>query len=69
MASRFHILIVEDEQLIVEVLNGTLEFEYHVSSAVTVREALAFLRTSHVDLVLLDSILPGRSGHRNVGLS
>jgi hypothetical protein len=27
MASRFHILIVEDEQLIVEVLNGTLEFE------------------------------------------
>ncbi|HEY2618514.1 MAG TPA: response regulator [Acetobacteraceae bacterium] len=62
MASRFHILIVEDEQLIVEVLNGTLEFEYHVSSAATVRDALAFLRTSRVDVVLLDSILPDGCG-------
>jgi two-component system response regulator BaeR len=62
MASRFHILIVEDEPLIVEVLQGTLESEYRVSSANTVGQALAFLRTSHVDAVLLDSILPdGRS--------
>jgi DNA-binding NtrC family response regulator len=62
MASRFHILIVEDEPLIVEVLEGTLEAAYRVSSANTVGQALAFLRTSHVDLILLDSILPdGRS--------
>jgi len=62
MASRFHILIVEDEPLIVEVLQGTLESEYCVSSANTVEQALAFLRTSQVDVVLLDSILPdGRS--------
>jgi DNA-binding response OmpR family regulator len=62
MASRFHILIVEDEPLIVEVLQDTLEPEYRVSSTNTVGQALAFLRTSHVDAVLLDSILPdGRS--------
>ena len=62
MSGRFHILIVEDEPLIVEVLQGTLESKYRVSSAHTVREALAFLRTSHVDAVLLDSVLPDGRG-------
>jgi hypothetical protein len=33
MPSRFHVLIVEDEPLIVEVLQGALELEYRVSSA------------------------------------
>jgi hypothetical protein len=32
MGSRFHILIVEDEPLIVEVLQATLELDYRVSS-------------------------------------
>ena len=45
MASRFHILIVEDEPLVVEVLQATLDTEYRVSSVNTVGEALAFLRT------------------------
>jgi DNA-binding NtrC family response regulator len=62
MADRSHILIVEDEPLIVEVLQGTLEVEYRVSSASTVREALASLRTRKVDVVLLDSILPDGRG-------
>jgi DNA-binding response OmpR family regulator len=62
MSGRFHVLIVEDEPLIVEVLQGTLESEYRVSSAHTIREALAFLRTSPVDVVLLDSILPDGRG-------
>ena len=62
MSGRFHVLIVEDEPLIVEVLHGILESKYRVSSAYTIREALAFLRTSHVDVVLLDSILPDGRG-------
>ncbi len=62
MPSRFHILIVEDEPLIVEVLQGTLELEYRVSSASTVGEALAFLRTAHVDVVLVDRVLPDGFG-------
>ncbi len=62
MAGRSHILIVEDEPLIVEVLLGTLEVEYCVSSASTVREALASLRSHKVDVVVLDSILPDGRG-------
>jgi DNA-binding NtrC family response regulator len=55
-------LIVEDEPLIVEVLQATLESEYRVSSVSTVGEALAFLHTSHVDAVLLDNVLPDGRG-------
>nr|UXE45530.1 hypothetical protein Hi04_10k_c4997_00014 [uncultured bacterium] len=62
MPNRFHVLIVEDEPMIIEVLQGTLELEYRVSSAKTVRQALAFLRTSHVDVVLVDSVLPDGRG-------
>ena len=84
MANCFHALIVEDDPAIVELLISMLEeSQYHVSSASTVAEALAFLRTSHVDVVLADNLLPdsrgmrGRlrrrrpwvSGDRNVGIS
>jgi len=62
MPSRFHVLIVEDEPLIVEVLQGTLELEYRVSSANTVGQALAFLRTGHVDVVLVDGVLADGCG-------
>jgi DNA-binding response OmpR family regulator len=54
MASRCHILVVEDEPSVLEVLQATLEESYRVSSVGTVGEACAFLRTSHVDLVLVD---------------
>jgi two-component system, OmpR family, catabolic regulation response regulator CreB len=62
MAGRIHVLIVEDEPLIVEVLQGTLELDYRVSSANTVGQGLAFLRTAHVDVVLVDSVLPDGRG-------
>jgi DNA-binding response OmpR family regulator len=62
MPNRFQVLIVEDEPLIVEVLQGTLEQEYRVSSANTVGQALAFLRTAHVDVVLVDRVLPDGCG-------
>ena len=62
MASRFHILIVEDEPLIVEILQETLEAQFHVSSVSTVAGALALLRISHVDVALVDSVLPDGHG-------
>jgi DNA-binding response OmpR family regulator len=62
MASRYHILVVDDEPLIVEILQASLEPDYRVSSASTVGEALAFLRTTHVDVALVDGKLPDGRG-------
>ena len=62
MADRCHVLIVEDDPLIVDVLVASLELRFRVSSVNTVGAALAFLRTSHVDVVLIDSILPDGRG-------
>ena len=63
MTDCFHILIVEDEPLIVDVMCASLESDYRLSSVSTVAAALAFLRTSHVDLVLVDTVTAGRPGH------
>ena len=62
MADRFHILIVEDDPLIVDIMVDSLESEFRVSSVNTVAAALAFLRTSHVDVALIDKILPDGRG-------
>jgi two-component system, OmpR family, catabolic regulation response regulator CreB len=62
MADRIHILIVEDDPFIVDVIVASLESEYRVSSVDTVGTALAFLRTSHVDIVLVDTGLPDGRG-------
>jgi len=62
MGSRLHILIVEDEPLVLEVLQATLEADYRVSSVATIGEARACLRTSHIDLVLVDWGLPDGRG-------
>jgi len=57
-----HILIVEDEPMVADVLQATLESTYRVNSVGTVQEALAFMQTSHVDVALVDSILPDGRG-------
>ena len=62
MGSRLHILIVEDQPLVSEVLQAMLEAEYRVSSVTTISEARACLRTSHIDLVLADWGLPDGHG-------
>jgi DNA-binding response OmpR family regulator len=62
MSSRFHILIVEDDPLVADVLQTTLETEYCVSCAKTIGEARAFLQSAHLDAMLIDYFLPdGRS--------
>ena len=62
MASRYHVLVVEDEPLVLDTVQATLEETCHVSSARTVREAQAILRTSHIDVVLIDNVLPDGRG-------
>jgi DNA-binding response OmpR family regulator len=62
MAQNVHLLIVEDEPLVADVLREILEAEYRVSCAKTAAEAFAFLRTSHIDIALVDSVLPDGPG-------
>ncbi len=62
MENPVHILIVEDEPLVRECLLAALDGNYRVSSACTAGEALAILRTSHIDAALIDFSLPDGSG-------
>ena len=62
MANGFHVLIVEDEPLVLDALKTTLETEYRVSSVRTIEEAYAILRTSRIDVALIDSVLPDGRG-------
>ena len=57
MPNGIHILIVEDDPLVAEVLQATLAMEYRTSRAKTLGEARALFRTSHFDLLLIDPIL------------
>ena len=62
-ASRGRILIIDDEEVIRESLETLLELEgFEVSSAVDGGEGLAALARRSYDLVLLDLMLPDRSG-------
>ncbi len=58
------ILIVDDEEVLQDVLSSLLRKEgYDVLSARSGEEGLEVLAESEVDLVLLDLMLPGISGH------
>ena len=58
MASGFHILIVQDEPLASNIISTILETEYRVTVASTVEAAHGILRRSHIDVTIIDSILP-----------
>lgn len=58
-----HILVVDDEALVREVIATYLEREgYRVTSSADGVEARRLLQTTSPDLVILDVMLPGRSG-------
>ena len=58
------ILVAEDDRNILMGLVDTLESEgYAVTSATNGDEALRLLKTSAFDLVLLDVMMPGKSGY------
>lgn len=62
MAEKAHILLVEDDPLVLEVLEAILIDEYQTSTARTVSDALACLNCQHIDLILLDTVLPDGKG-------
>lgn len=58
-----HILIVDDEEMIRDLLSSALEQETYIChQAANVDEAFAFLSRQPVDLVISDIMMPGRSG-------
>jgi len=59
MAYRSHILVVEDDPLVSEVVVDALEDIYHTSCAETAAAALERLRAGGIDAMLLDCTLPG----------
>lgn len=56
------ILVVDDEVLNRTLMHGILEHRYHVLEAASAHDALSLLGRAPVDLVLLDVMMPERSG-------
>ena len=61
-ANRKTILICDDERSLREVVRASLEDGYRCVDAADGDEAVALAREVHPDLVVLDLMLPGRSG-------
>ncbi len=59
MTGKSHILVVEDDPLVCEVLTAALDDAYATTNVGTAGEALEHLRTGGIDLMLLDCTLPG----------
>jgi DNA-binding NtrC family response regulator len=59
MTEKLHILVVEDDPLVSEVIAAALDDAYRTTLVGTAIEALAHLRNDDVELVLLDCTLPG----------
>ena len=59
----FHILVVEDDTNARKLMKAVLErAEYCVIPAVNGEDALSLLDSNHVDLILLDIMMPGMDG-------
>jgi DNA-binding NtrC family response regulator len=59
MANQPHILVVEDDTLVSEVVMDALDGVYRTTGVETAAAALECLRTGGVDAMLLDCTLPG----------
>ena len=59
MTNRSHILVVEDDPLVSEVVLDALDESYQTSRAETAAAALECLRAGGIDAMLLDCTLPG----------
>ena len=60
----FHLLVVEDDTNARKLMKAVLErAEYSVLTAVNAEEALLLLDTHHVDLIVLDIMMPGMDGY------
>ncbi len=64
----FHILVVEDDTNARKLMKAVLErAEYSVLTAVDGEDALALLDAQHVDLIVLDVMMPGMDGYAFTG--
>jgi DNA-binding response OmpR family regulator len=64
----FHILVVEDDTNARKLMKAVLErAEYSVLTASNAEEALQLLDTNHIDLILLDIMMPGMDGYALTG--
>lgn len=64
MDAAVHVLAVDDEPANLRLLDAVLSPRGHrVSTASSGAEALALLETEHIDLVLLDIVMPDMDGH------
>ena len=62
-ASNVHVVVVDDERRMVELVSGYLEeLGFHTTGCHDGREALVAARDDAVDAVVLDLMLPGISG-------
>lgn len=60
----FHILVVEDDTNARKLMKAVLErAEYSVSTAVNGEDALQVLDAQHIDLIVLDIMMPGMDGY------
>jgi DNA-binding NtrC family response regulator len=59
MASRSHILVVEDDVLVSEIVDAALSDDYDTTVVESSADALECLRGGGIDLMLLDCSLPG----------
>ena len=57
------ILVVDDEKLNVELLEGILSENYEVARAYNGKEALLEVEKNPPDLILLDVMMPGMTGY------
>lgn len=61
--SKSKILVVDDEQLNVELMEGILSREYDVVTAMSGTEALIKVEKTFPDLILLDIMMPNMNGY------
>ena len=60
---KYTILIVDDEPINIDVFVGIFSNEYEVKAAKSGKEALKILKQYHIDLVLLDIMMPQMDGY------
>ena len=64
----FHILVVEDDTNARKLMKAVLErAEYCVTTAVNGEDALQALDAQHIDLIVLDIMMPGMDGYALTG--
>lgn len=61
-ARRRHILVIDDDPLMLKLLKEYLHESYDVATAVSGKIAYKFLETKATDMILLDYEMPGESG-------